>query len=113
MEVFPSTGEVMKAMTENISRCGLQFISTKEMADTLTASQRQLGSADPVEVDVEFSLNLGSNGPVKMRAHGRIVNLRRVARDKYHIGLEYTNLDEQADRYLEQFFNEYSCKDSA
>ncbi|NIM27808.1 MAG: hypothetical protein GWN21_15435 [Gammaproteobacteria bacterium] len=106
VEVSMSDGEVIHAITVNLSPAGIQIACDRFTVNSiLPLSQRRVPS-ESREVDVRLRFPESSGMPDVVDVRCRAVFSRRVAENEYRIGLHFESFEGDGYRKLEHFLDD-------
>ncbi|WP_369601723.1 PilZ domain-containing protein [Hahella sp. SMD15-11] len=105
-----SGGDTRTCELVNLSRQGLMIACDRETLEILIPRRQRealFAPLDPVCVSTTFPINLSTEGAVPLHAECHIVHTRRLARDRFHVGLHFESLSVVDRMRLEQFIAEH------
>lgn len=106
VEVSMPDGEVIHAITVNLSPAGIQIACDRVTVDSiLPLSQRRLPTSTR-EVDVRIRFPESSGMPDVIDTRCRAVFSRRVAENEYRIGLQFQGFEGEDYQKLGHFLDE-------
>ena len=91
----------------NLSVGGLKFeCGLQQVNQLLPEEQRTPGMVMDVVLDVRLKLKTGGNRAPTVSGKGRLAHYERLAQDRFHVGIEYIELEKTQQRKLEDFVND-------
>lgn len=81
--------------------CGLQQIN-----QLLPEEQRTPGMVMDVVLDVHLKLASGNSRAPTVSGRARLAHYERLAQDRFHVGIEFVELDKAQQRKLEDYIND-------
>jgi hypothetical protein len=91
----------------NLSVGGLKFqCGLEQINQLLPEEQRVPGTVMDVELEVRLKLNAGASRAAVVHGKARLVHHERLAQDRFHVGIEFAELDKAHRRKLEDFVND-------
>ncbi|RMF18844.1 MAG: PilZ domain-containing protein [Gammaproteobacteria bacterium] len=111
---FPATlmtedGQACECEIVNLSRTGIMVACDRATLETLMPSKQReslFAPLNPVTVDACFELTLSTTGRTQLNCGCHIIHTRRLARDVFHVGLEFVRLEPRDRLRIEQFIAE-------
>jgi 5-formaminoimidazole-4-carboxamide-1-beta-D-ribofuranosyl 5'-monophosphate synthetase len=79
--------------------------------DLLPEDQRMPGQVDGIKIGIRFQFSSGNAPTTTLQANVSVVHTERLAQDKYHVGVQFINLDKATARMLEDYVEE--CRDTS
>lgn len=98
-----TNGEVFETQALNVSRAGMQIECDMACLTKVLPSRHSAAPGDSIEIDLEFSLPLFRSQPTAILARAEIIHVRRVARDRFRVGLQFAKVGGNGYLYLEQY----------
>lgn len=98
-----SDGDVLNCRTANLSRAGMMLLCDQETAKKLVPSQTTPAPGACIPVAARFAVPVVAAQTVAVAAAGHIVHLRRVARDQFQLGVQFTDFENNGYDYVDQF----------
>jgi len=99
-------GPVVQAAIINISRAGMMISCGRDDLSTIIPKGIANAPKRSVEVTVDFSLPILDEGLVVLSQPMIPAYTRRLAKDEYRVGLEFSRLGREQKRLLEQYIAE-------
>ena len=106
MEVSTPDGEVIHAITVNLSPAGIQIACDRVTVNSIMPLNTRRPSKDPRQVDVRLRFPESSGMPHVIDARCTAVFSRRVAENEYRIGLQFLSFHGDDYRKLEHFVDD-------
>ena len=75
----------------------------QEAVKTLIPDQQNPAPGNWVSVKTRFSVPVIAKQPVSITAEGHIVHMRRIARNEFHIGIQFTEFENNGYEYLDRY----------
>ncbi|WP_336366284.1 PilZ domain-containing protein [Marinobacter sp. C2H3] len=105
-------GESLTCAVANLSRSGVMISCNMQTVRQLLPRQAAPVPGQWIPVRTRFSVPVLPTQPVAIVADGNIVHLRRVARDEFHVGIQFAEFEgngfDYVDRYVSTLLTE-SC----
>jgi hypothetical protein len=91
----------------NLSVGGLKFeCGLQQVNQLLPEEQRTPGMVMDVVLDVRLKLKTGGNRAPTVSGKARLAHYERLAQDRFHVGIEYIELEKTQQRKLEDYVND-------
>jgi c-di-GMP-binding flagellar brake protein YcgR len=91
----------------NLSVGGMKFqCGLREINSLLPEEQRIPGMVSDVTLEVRLNLKSGGGRAVLVNGRVRLVHYERLAQDRFHVGVEFTDIDKAQQRKLEDYIND-------
>jgi hypothetical protein len=88
-------GEILSAVIVNLSAGGLKFSCGRDAVHhILPKDQRIPGQVTGVVIEIRFDLQARTEP--SLTAMGRVIHSERLAQDVFHVGVQFTHIDEAA-----------------
>ncbi|MBU6950013.1 PilZ domain-containing protein [Hahella sp. HN01] len=94
------------AAINNISRTGLMLECDRCILETLTPNALNFAPLRPVCINIRFTLPLGKKDVVEVETEMLVIYTRRLARNAFHVGLQFKELTPEQTHQLEQYIAE-------
>ncbi len=104
-KVICSDGVELKLDVLDTSSSGLKLQCNWAERDILTPQGQWTLNGRPIEAQIKMALPISNDKSCEIYARCRMAYSRRVARDKFQVGLKYTDLDETSFSNLGEFIN--------
>lgn len=108
LEIISSSGDVLSAVSLDMSLDGLQVECDHKTHQQLMRASEKQNPGQPVEMDVQIQLPLSQHSMSRMEMRCRLVIIRRLAQNTYHLGLNY--LKHEDTNKLEEFLDNQLSK---
>jgi hypothetical protein len=106
-EVGLTGGGLTAVQMLNLSAGGLKFqCGLEQINQWLPEEQRIPGTVMDVELEVHLKLKAGATRAAAVHGKARLVHHERLAQDRFHVGIEFAELDKAHRRKLEDFVND-------
>ncbi len=93
----------LKCKVSNISRTGVMIDCDRETAKQLIPDMRPPAPGKWVGVKARFSVPVLPTQPVTVEAEGKIVHMRRIARDDFQVGLQFSEFEGNGFDYVDRY----------
>ncbi|MGM0451416.1 MAG: PilZ domain-containing protein [Pseudomonadota bacterium] len=90
----------------NLSRSGLQIACSPETLGQLVPNGEPVAPHMAVPVHIAFEIPVGEADSTRIQARCDVVTVRRIARDCFHVGMSFTEFEDDADALLDHYINE-------
>ena len=91
----------------NLSVGGLKFeCGLQQINDLLPEEQRTPGMVTDVVLEVRLRLHTGGTRTPVFTGTARLAHYERLAQDRFHVGVEFVDVDKAQRRKLEDYINE-------
>lgn len=107
LDIIMANGEVLQGILIDISRAGLQISCDGPTAHRIFPEGYMLSAGKFGKVQVRCSLGPGDQSAGNVDAACRLVFSRRVAQDKYCIGLQFEEFAGDSYSAIEQYIEEH------
>lgn len=97
------TGEELNCKAANLSRAGVMISCDFDTVQRLVPGRRTPAPGQWIQVSTQFAVPVVATQTVCVRAEGHIVHLRRVSRDEFHLGVHFTEFEDNGFDYLDQY----------
>ena len=95
------------ARLHNLSLGGLKFECGLELIECfLPDEDRTPGMVEDVMLEVEFQLPANGQGGTLIKASARLAHYERLAQDRFHVGLQFTDISESTRRKLAAYIEQ-------
>ena len=103
-------GDQFQCEIANISRTGVMVQCDAQTAKALVPSMLPPAPKNPVQLTARFPIPVLPAQPVTIVAESNVVHIRRIARDQFHIGLQFQSFEGNGfvhvDQYIGKLFDE-------
>lgn len=96
----------------NLSRAGMMVACDSATVKDLVPGLRSPAPGELIEVGARFSLPVVASQNVSVNAEGLVVHLRRVARDTFHVGIQFSRFEGNGHDYVSQYVSRQLCRSS-
>jgi len=96
-------GECLTCSVANLSRSGVMISCCEKAVKQLIPGRKAPAPGDWIPVKTRFSVPVLPTQPVSVIADGSIVNMRRVARDEFHLGIQFAEFEGNGYDYLDRY----------
>ena len=91
----------------NLSVGGLKFSCRRDAFHSMVPpDQRTPGRVVDVIIELDFELQLPGQPPSVINTRGTIIHSERLSQDEFHMGVQFTGMDEAAFRVLKAYVEE-------
>ncbi|SDW41733.1 PilZ domain-containing protein [Marinobacter mobilis] len=101
--VKQSSGEELSCKAANLSRAGVMISCDSDTVQKLLPSKTSPAPGQWIQVSTRFAVPIVASQTVSVRAEGHIVHLRRVSRNEFHVGVHFTDFEDNGFDYLDQY----------
>jgi hypothetical protein len=104
-------GDLSAGQICNMSVGGLKFAcGLHTLHSILPQHERTPGSVTGITVEIHFELQLPDQAPLPVKCNARMVHFERLAQDNFHVGLQFTSLDETTTKAIHTYLVSISKK---
>lgn len=96
-------GSCLTCKIANLSRTGIMISCNQALVKELVPSQRAPIPGSVIPVTAKFSVPVVPTQPVSVIAEGSIVHMRRIARDEFHIGIQFAEFEGNGYDYVDRY----------
>ncbi len=96
-------GCCLKCTVANLSRTGVMISCSQEAVQALIPAQQSPAPGNWVSVKTRFSVPVVAKQPVSISAGGHIVHMRRIARNEFHLGIQFSEFEDNGFEYVDQY----------
>lgn len=87
----------------NLSRTGVMLSCDQETASQLIPSLTVPAPGNPIFVKAQFSVPVVATQPVSVVANGNLVHLRRIAKDRFQLGIKFSDFEGNGFDYVDGY----------
>ena len=87
----------------NLSRSGVMVSCNQEVVKQLVPGQKAPAPGNWIAVKTRFSVPVVATQPVSIIADGNIVQMRRIARDEFHVGIQFAEFEGNGFDYVDRY----------
>ncbi|MBR9872274.1 MAG: PilZ domain-containing protein [Gammaproteobacteria bacterium] len=87
----------------NLSRTGAMIECDAQTAKALIPNMVPPAPKNPVQLTARFQVPVIPAQPVTVVAESNVVHIRRIARDQFHIGLQFRSFEGNGFVYIDQY----------
>ena len=87
----------------NISRTGVMIQCDAQTAKSLIPNMLPPAPKNPIQLTARFPVPVLPAQSVTIVAESNVVHIRRIARDQFHIGLQFTSIEGNGFVYIDQY----------
>jgi len=99
-------GACLTCTVSNLSRTGVMVSCNMEAVRQLIPGKKAPAPGHWISVKTRFSVPVLPTQPVSVIADGNIVHLRRVARDEFHLGIQFAEFEGNGFDYVDRYVSE-------
>lgn len=103
VRIEKSDGSCLTCDVSNISRTGIMILCDQECARKLVPGQKTPAPGNWISVTATFSVPVVAQQPVSVVAGGSIIHMRRIARDQFQLGIQFTEFDGNGYQYVDNY----------
>lgn len=96
-------GTCLTCSVANLSRTGVMISCSQEAVRALIPGQKSPAPGNWITVKARFSVPVLAPQPVSVIADGNIVHMRRVARDEFHLGIQFAEFEGNGADYVDRY----------
>ncbi|WP_416383195.1 PilZ domain-containing protein [Marinobacter sp. F4218] len=96
-------GSCLTCSVANLSRTGVMISCSREAVKALIPNQQSPAPGNWISVKTRFSVPVVATQPVSIIADGNIVHMRRVARDEFHLGIQFAEFEGNGFDYVDRY----------
>ncbi len=96
-------GDSVECQTTNLSRAGMMITCSGDIVNRLAPGKRSPAAGEGIPVTTRFCLPVIASQTVAVSAQCQIVNIRRIARDTFHVGVQFCDFDGNGRQYVDQY----------
>ena len=89
--------------TSNLSRTGVMVSCNQEIAGQLMSHLKTPAPGSRIAIKARFSVPVVATQPVSILANGSIIYLRRVARDEFQLGIQFSDFEGNGFDYVDNY----------
>lgn len=87
----------------NISRTGIMILCDQEAVRELVPSEKTPAPGNWISVTTTFSVPVVAQQPVSVIAGGNIIHMRRIARDQFQLGIQFSEFEGNGFEYVNNY----------
>jgi hypothetical protein len=99
-------GTAITCRCTNLSRAGMTITCDNSIAKDLLPGQKPNAPGEWLEVAARFSLPLAGKASADIYSEGVVVYLRRVNRETFQIGIQFSRFEGECHDYVDQFVSQ-------
>lgn len=103
VRVKQPSGEELNCKVANLSRAGIMISCDNDTVRKLIPGRTSPAPGHWIQVSTQFSVPVIAAQTVSVKAEGHIVHLRRVSRNEFHLGVHFTDFEDNGFDYLDQY----------
>ncbi|HEY9120767.1 MAG TPA: PilZ domain-containing protein [Marinobacter sp.] len=103
VKIEKSDGSSLTCEVSNISRTGIMILCNQEGVKKLVPGQKTPAPGNWISVTATFSVPVVAQQPVSVVAGGNIIHMRRIARDQFQLGIQFTEFDGNGYHYVDNY----------
>ncbi|GGC57733.1 PilZ domain-containing protein [Marinobacter halophilus] len=96
-------GCCLTCKVSNLSRSGVMITCDQNMVKQLVPGMRAPSPGHWIEVKTRFMVPVLPTQPVTVLADGNIVHMRRIARDEFQIGIQFSEFEGNGFDYIDRY----------
>ncbi|MBZ2168493.1 PilZ domain-containing protein [Marinobacter sp. F4216] len=104
--VETESGDKLTCTTINLSRSGVMISCNRGDIKKLIPTQQSPAPGHWIAVKTAFSVPVLAHQPVSVVADCNIVHMRRVARDEFHLGINFSEFEGNGFDYVDRYVAE-------
>lgn len=98
-----SDGCCLTCQVSNLSRSGVMIACDQETAKQLVPSMLTPSPGNWVEVKTRFTVPVLPTQPVTVLADANIVHMRRIAKDEFQVGIQFSDFEGNGFDYIDRY----------
>jgi len=87
----------------NLSRSGMMISCDQEILSALIPDQKTPAPGHWIPIRTSFSVPVVAQQPVLIEAAANIVHMRRIARNKFHLGIQFVEFEGNGYNYVDLY----------
>jgi hypothetical protein len=88
-------GEILPATIVNLSVGGLKFSCGRDTVHQILPKDQQTpGQITGVMIEIQFDLQPSEQPRLSLNTRARVIHSERLAQDVFHVGIQFTHIDE-------------------
>ncbi|XKH01426.1 PilZ domain-containing protein [Marinobacter nauticus] len=95
-------GHCVNCQASNLSRAGMTLCCNLETVKQLIPGMRPPAPGSWVEIKARFPVPVLKTQPVTVLADGNIVNMRRISRDEFELGVQFSEFEGNGFDYVDK-----------
>ncbi|MGM0773937.1 PilZ domain-containing protein [Marinobacter sp.] len=103
VRIEKTDGSWLDCEVSNISRTGIMILCDQEAVRKLVPGQKTPAPGNWISVTATFSVPVVAHQPVSVIAGGNIVHMRRIARDQFQLGVQFTEFEGNGFEYVNNY----------
>lgn len=96
-------GSQLSCITANLSRTGVMISCNQETVSQLKPRLKIADSGNPTIVKTRFCVPVIATQLVSIVANGHIVHMRRIAKDKFQLGIQFADFEDNGLYYVDTY----------
>lgn len=96
-------GDTLSCTTVNLSRSGVMISCDEETLKLLVPEQRTPAPGHWIPIRTRFSVPVVAQQPVLIVADANIVHMRRIARNDFHLGIQFVEFEGNGYNYVDLY----------
>ncbi|PXX89798.1 PilZ domain-containing protein [Marinobacter vulgaris] len=101
--IAKADGSCLDCEISNISRTGLMVMCDQKAIKTLVPGQKTPAPGNWIHVTTTFAVPVIAQQPVSVVAGGNIVHMRRIARDRFQLGIQFAEFEGNGFEYVNNY----------
>jgi len=93
----------VRCRTTNLSRAGMMISCSSDCVEKLVPGLKSPAPGQWVEASAEFALPVVAAQKVSILAHCHIIYLRRVSRNEFQLGIQFSEVEGRGHEYIDQY----------
>lgn len=103
VRIEKTDGSCLTCEVANISRTGIMILCDREAVKKLVPGQKTPAPGNWISVTATFSVPVVAQQPVSVIAGGSIIHMRRIARDQFQLGIQFTEFEGNGFEYVNNY----------
>lgn len=101
--IVKSDGCCLTCQASNLSRSGVMITCNQETVIQLVPGMRAPSPGHWIEVKTRFMVPVLPTQPVTVLADGNIVHMRRIAKNEFQLGIQFSEFEGNGFDYVDRF----------
>lgn len=103
-------GSSVTCRVANLSRAGLMLTCDLETVKTLIPSLRPPAPGHWIAIRIRFAVPVLPMQPVSVIANGHIVHMRRISRNEFHLGVQFSEFENNGYEHMDSYVSRLLAK---
>lgn len=103
INIEKSDGCCLTCKVSNLSRSGVMISCDQHTVQALVPDMRAPSPGSWIGVNTCFTVPVVPTQPVTVLASGNIVHMRRIARNEFQVGIQFTEFEDNGFEYVDRY----------